>query len=285
LHVRISWRRLITLIAPHIDQVAAPRAIGTAALSSKRVRGRSVLEGLRQSGAFKLLFPRSSGHLQAIMINTAGGVTGGDRFALEAEVGAGTQLSLTTQAAERAYRAQPGEIGQIRSRARVKDAACLHWLPQELILYDGCSIQRSLRIDMAATARLLMVEPIVFGRTAMGEALTQGHFRDRIEVNRTGQPIYRDALHLSGDIAAKLARSAVAGGAVAMASLLYVAPDAPAHLDRVRAYLGEWGAASLLRADVLVLRLVASDSHVLRLHLLPVLDLLSQSNLPASWRL
>lgn len=285
MHVRISWSRVITLIVPHIDQAAAPRAIGTALLSSKRVGERSVLEGLRQSGAFKLLFPRSSGHLQAIMINTAGGVTGGDRFTLEAEVGAGTQLSLTTQAAERAYRAQPGEIGQIRSWAKVTDAACLHWLPQEFILYDGCAIQRHLRIDLAATARLLMVEPIVFGRTAMGEALTQGYFRDRIEINRTGQPIYRDALHLSGDIAAKLARSTVAGGAVAMASLLYVAPDAPEHLDRVRAYLGERGGASLLRADVLVLRLVASDSHVLRLHLLPVLDLLSQFNLPASWRL
>jgi len=259
--------------------------MGAAALSSKQVAGRSVLDGLRQSGAFKLLFPRSGVQLQAIMINTAGGVTGGDRFTLDARVGAGTRLSLTTQAAERAYRAQPAEIGQIRSMATVGDAACLHWLPQELILYDGCSIQRQLRIDLAATARLLMVEPIVFGRTAMGECLSAGHFRDRIEVNRAGRPLYRDALHLSGDIAARLARDAVAGGAVAMAGLLYVAPDAAAHLDHVRALLGDHGGASLLRADVLALRLVAADSHLLRQHLLPVLDLLSQSNLPASWRL
>ena len=67
---------------------------------------------------------------------------------------------------------------------------------------------------------------------------------------------------------------AVAGGAVAMASALYVAPDAASHLDRVRAALGDTGGASLLGQDVLALRLIASDSHVLRRHLLPVMDLL-----------
>lgn len=269
----------------HIAQPAAPRARGRVALSSKTVGGRSVLAGLRQSGAFKVLFPRPQETLQAITINTAGGVTGGDRFALDACIAAGTRVSLTTQAAERAYRAQPGETGHIRATATVGDGACLHWLPQELILFNGCSIHRRLRIDLAGTARLLMVEPVVFGRTAMGETLTASHFRDRIDVTRAGQPLYRDALHLRGDIAAKLSRVATAQGAAAVASALYVAPDAAAHLDRVRAFLGDMGGASLLCPDVLALRLVASDSHVLRQHLLPVLDLLSQSTLPASWRL
>ena len=67
-----------------IAQSAVPRARGAVELSSKAFEGRSVLAGLRQSGAFKVLFPRSQGTLQAILINTAGGVTGGDRFALEA---------------------------------------------------------------------------------------------------------------------------------------------------------------------------------------------------------
>ena len=89
-----------------IAQSAVPRARGAVELSSKAFEGRSVLAGLRQSGAFKVLFPRSQGTLQAILINTAGGVTGGDRFALEAGVAASTHVSLTTQAAERAYRAR-----------------------------------------------------------------------------------------------------------------------------------------------------------------------------------
>jgi len=272
-------------MASHIAQPAAPRARGRVALSSKMAGGRSVLSGLRQSGALKVVFPRAGHDLQAILLNTAGGVTGGDRFAFGADVAAETRVSLTTQAAERAYRAQPGETGLVRNTATVGEGGCLHWLPQELILYSGCAIHRCLRIGLAATARLLMVEPVVFGRTAMGETLTAGRFRDRIEVTRAGRPLYRDALHLSGDIAAKLAHPATARGAAAMASALYVAPDAGTVLNDVRRHLGDTGGASLLRPDVLGLRLIAPDSHVLRQHLLPVLDLLSRSTLPVCWRL
>lgn len=270
---------------PHIPQTTPPRARGRVALSSKVVNGRSVLADLHQSGAFKVLFPRTDDGLQSILLNTAGGVTGGDRFALDVQVAANTHVSLTTQAAERAYRAQPGETGHVRTAAKVHDGGGLHWLPQELILYNGCAMDRRLRIELSPEARLLMVEPIVFGRTAMGETLTEGHFRDRIEVSRDGQPLYRDALRLKGDIAAKLARAGTAQGAAAMASGLYVAPNAEAMLDDVRRHLGDLGGASLLYPDVLALRLIAADSHILRQHLLPVLDLLSQSSLPTSWRL
>ena len=270
---------------PDITQTIPPRARGRAALSSKVVNGQSVLADLHQSGAFKVVFPRADDGLRPILLNTAGGVTGGDRFALDIQVAAHTHVSLTTQAAERAYRAQPGEVGHIRSIAKVFGPGCLHWLPQELILYNGCAMDRRLRIDLSAKAQLLMVEPIIFGRAAMGETLTEGHFRDRIEVTRAGRPLYRDALRLEGDIAAKLARVGTAQGAAAMASGLYVAPNAEAVLEAVRHHLGDWGGASLLAPDVLALRVIAADSHILRQHLLPVLDLLSQSTLPISWRL
>ena len=75
-----------------------------------------MLDTLRQSGAFKALFPRPEHGLQAILINTSGGVTGGDRFHVTAHIGTDTHTTLTTQAAERAYRASPGETGHMRSR-------------------------------------------------------------------------------------------------------------------------------------------------------------------------
>ncbi|WP_294620222.1 urease accessory protein UreD [uncultured Roseovarius sp.] len=278
-------RPAITKMQTHIAHTTPPRARGQVALSSKLVNGQSVLADLHQSGAFKVLFPRGNDALRPILLNTAGGLTGGDRFALDVHVAAGTHISLTTQAAERAYRAQPGEVGDVQTTAKVQDGGCLHWLPQELILYNGCALERQLRIDLSATARLLMVEPVVFGRAAMGETVTAGHFKDRIEVTRAGCPLYRDALRLKGDIAAKLAGPGTAQGAAAMASGLYVAPNAEAMLDAVRQHLGDLGGASLLQADALALRLIAPDSHILRQHLLPVLDLLSQSTLPVSWRL
>ncbi|MHA6345415.1 urease accessory protein UreD [Roseivivax sp. CAU 1761] len=253
-------------------------------LSSKPRDGRSVLDGLHQAGSLKALFPRSTGRsLQAVLVNTAGGITGGDRFALEAEAGAGTALTLTTQACERAYRALPGEIGQVRTRLRAGAGARLDWVPQETILFRGAALDRRLEVDLDPTARLLFCEPVIFGRAAMGERLDAGRFRDRVEIRRGGRPIYLDGLALEGDIAGRLACPATAGGAGAMAALVFAAPEAEAHLAAVRALLPATGGASLLAPDLLVLRLLAADGHLLRRSLMPILARLSGNPLPRPW--
>lgn len=255
------------------------------AVSSKLVAGKSGLDGLRQSGAAKALFPRGRPHLEAILINSAGGITGGDRFRVEARAGSGSRLTLTTQAAERAYKAQPGEVGAVSTRLTVEAGARLDWLPQELILFQGAALERRLHVDLKGDARLLMVEPLIFGRRAMGEVVTRAVFRDRIGIDRDGRPLYRDGLRLEGDLARGLSKAATGCGAGAAASLVYVGPDAGAHLDPVRAALPDTGGASLLAPDVLVLRVLAEDGFHLRRALLPVLDRLSGDTLPTSWRL
>jgi urease accessory protein len=264
-----------------------PRAVGSAVLSVRAgPQGRTQIANLRQAGATRLVFPRSYGRgIEAVMVNTAGGVTGGDRFDLDVHVEDGAQLTLTTQAAERAYRAQRGEIGTIATRLTVGDGARLHWLPQELILFDRCNLRRRLEIDLDAGARLLMVEPLAFGRTAMGERLEHVAFQDRIRIIRAGRPLYLDGMDLQGDAAAQLQAPACANGATAMASVVMVAPDAARHLPTLRAILPETAGASALAADVLVLRLLAPDSLRLRRVLIPVLETLSRNNLPMSWRL
>lgn len=270
---------------PDLGLAAQPRARGELRLSTKAVAGRSVIDGLRQSGASKVLFPQGRPHLEAIQINTAGGVTGGDRFRTEAHVGDHSRLTVTTQAAERAYRAQPGEIGHLTTRLSVGAGGRLDWLPQELILFQGSALSRRLEIDLAQDATLLMVEPVIFGRRAMGEKVSDAFWSDRISVDRSGRPLYRDGVRLSGDLAAGLSSPATGDGAGAMASLLYVAPDAALHLSGVRLALAASGGASLLADDVLAMRCLAADGFRLRRVLLPILDLLSGNTLPASWRL
>lgn len=261
-----------------------PRACGAASLRvSADARGTNIA-GLRQSGSLKLLFPRRrTPELQAVAINTAGGVTGGDTFALSLRADSGTELTLTTQAAERAYQAQPGQRARIENRICVADGARLNWLPQETILYRGCSVERSLAVDMAAAGSLLLAEPLVFGRTAMGETLTEADFRDRIEIRRNGQIVFLDAMTLSGDLAEHLARPTIAAGAGAMVSLVYIAPDAEAQLPRLRAMLPETGGASLLHDDILFLRLLSADSFALRVPLIPILNHLTGNALPRTW--
>ncbi|MEO3414870.1 urease accessory protein UreD [Roseovarius sp. CAU 1744] len=261
-----------------------PRARGSVAVSAKLLGADSAIDGLRQAGSLKCLFPRVQGNgLQAVLINTAGGVTGDDVFSLDAAAGPGTRLTLTTQAAERAYRAQPGQSGLIETRLFADKDAQINWLPQETILFDGAALSRSLVLDLAPGARALYCEPLVFGRRAMGETLRSAAFRDRVEIRRTGTPLYRDGIDLAGDVAAHLARRHIADGAAAMATLVLVAPEAEARLDAVRALLPDTGGASLLRPDMLVARLLATDGYALRLTLVPILSLLLQESLPRCW--
>lgn len=261
-----------------------PRARGTLDLSSKSRGDKSAIDRLRTSGCLRSLFPRRESGVEAIVINTSGGLTGGDRLDVAATAGQGSHLTLTTQAAERAYKAS-SDIARVETRLEAVAGATLHWLPQELILFEGARLRRRLRIDLAADARLLLVEPVIFGRSAMGERLKDVHFDDRIEVWREGAPIYLDAVRLDGDLEARMQGPALGGGAGAMASLVYVAPDAEAHLPALRALLPDTCGASLMREDLLILRMLARDSLTLRRSLLPVLDRLSRDTLPTSWRL
>ena len=264
-----------------------PRAVGTAKLSVYGdAQGSTRLSDLRQSGSLKLVFPQTHREdAEVIMVNTAGGITGGDQFALDVSVGEHARLSITTQAAERAYRAQKDEVGHVKTDITVQDEGSLNWLPQELILFDRCALRRRLSIDLAATSRLLVVEPIAFGRAAMPEVLNNVMFQDRIKISREGCPVYIDGMDFNGNVAKQLARPAIANGAGAMASLVMIEPDAKRHLSTVRSLLPQTAGASMLAEDVLVVRQLATDSFELRRNLIPILNHLTQNTLPLSWRL
>lgn len=274
----------ISPAGPAAIEPPQPRARGMAMLSAQASPRGTVIDDLHQSGSMKLLFPRGADdELQAVLLNTAGGITGGDRFEIGARALPDSRLTLSTQAAERAYRARPGEVARLSTRLVVDAGARANWLPQETILYDGCALDRRLTAELAADATLLLAEPLVFGRAAMGEVLATGLFRDRIEIRRDGVPVFLDAFRLEGAISAHLARPHVAAGMGAMATLVLAAPAAAGHLDALRALMPATGGASLLADDLLVCRLLAPDSHLLRQSLVPALERLTGTALPKVW--
>ncbi|APE45407.1 urease accessory protein [Sulfitobacter alexandrii] len=244
------------------------------------------LSRLRQSGAMKLILPRVfRPDVEAVIVNTAGGVTGGDQLALAATARPGACLTLSTQAAERIYRAQPGETGRVATTLTVGQGARINWLPQETILFDHAALDRRLKVDLARDATFLMVETLVFGRAAMGEVLGNAHLRDRIAIDRDGAPLFRDGIALDGDVQAHLARPAIAGGAGAVATVVLAGVAADGFLAPLRALLPRDAGASLLPGGVLVARLLAADSFELRRALIPALLLLNDGRLPLNWRL
>src|SRR5437588_7074052 len=87
------------------DIFAANRAVGHVALSVKSVEGKTRRAHVHEAGSLRVRCPGAPAQeLEAVLINTAGGVAGGDRFSLDLAARAGTQLVVTTAAAEKGYR-------------------------------------------------------------------------------------------------------------------------------------------------------------------------------------
>jgi urease accessory protein len=264
---------------------AGNRAVGRIALSVKATADASRRRRVQESGALRVRFPNAASRdtLDAVMVNTAGGMTGGDRFDIDIAVGAGASLSVTTAAAEKIYRSL-GPDTVIDVKLGVGPGGALAWLPQETILFDRLRLHRTIEVDLADDANLFLAEAIVFGRSAMGETVTRGRVFDRWRVRRGGALVFAESLRLDGAIEQKLAQRAVAGGGVAVASVLKI-PGGEAEVAALRAaadvFAGEVGASAW--NGMVLARLVASDGAALRRDLVGVLTALGDAPLPRLW--
>src|SRR5471032_2166410 len=178
------------------DIFAANRATGHIALSVAAEGGVTRRQRVHEDGSLRVRFPNGAPEtLEAVIVNTGGGMTGGDRFAIEIEVGEGASLIAGTAAAEKIYRSN-GPDAEMTVRLDLAAGARLAWLPQETILFDSARLSRRIDIDLAQGASLLMTESVVLGRVAMGEAMKQGFFADRWRVRREGKLVFADTAWL-----------------------------------------------------------------------------------------
>lgn len=227
---------------------------------------------LHESGSLRVRFPSPEGEgLSGVFVNTAGGIAGGDCFDVEISAADDSRLTLTTAAAEKAYRAT-GPAAQLNIALKVAAGAHLSWMPQETILFDRARVQRRFEIDLDETASLLLCEIVVFGRAAMGERMEQGEFVDRWRLRRGGKLVFAETVRLDGNIGAKLARSAVAKSGAAIGTALIV-PGDEALVERIReaaeSFSGEVGISAW--NGFAMARFCAQDAAHLRADMMAVL--------------
>lgn len=271
---------------------AMQRTSGSGRLAARRTeRGTSIRE-MFQEGAAKIRFPRSTdpASMEAVLINTAGGLTGGDRLHWEVEAGEGANITLTTQACEKIYRSAGGE-SKVSVSLRVRAGGRIAWMPQETILFDGSRLVRNIDVDLAAGASLLMVEAAVFGRQARGEAVRSVLFRDRWRIRSAGTLVHGEDQRLEGDALDALAHAATGAGASALATVLLVGGAAMDGVDVLRRLLDDHrdvasgvSAWPVSGTGKLLARLVARDSYTLRKALVPLIGLLNcKAPVPRIW--
>jgi urease accessory protein len=268
-----------------VDEVfAANRAVGRIALSVRHVAGASRPERVHEAGMLRVRFPNAARRdtLDAVIVNTAGGLAGGDRAEIAMTAAAQAKLTVTTAAAEKIYRSL-GPPTQIAVKLEAGAGAAITWLPQETILFDRMRLRRTIDVALSRDSSLLMAEAVVFGRSAMGERVTSGSFVDRWRVRVDGVLVFADAIRLDGEIAKLLERRAVAGAGVAVATVLKI-PGDDQTVAAVRAVepacSGEVGVSAW--NGLMIGRLVAPTDAALRGDLLRVLTALGTTP-PRLW--
>lgn len=251
------------------------RQKGIVRLVAEKSAGHTAAIDIEEASPLRLRFPRimASDALEAVLVNTGGGVAGGDSMKIEVETGEGAKVALTSQAAEKIYRSS-GPAACIEVKLKAGPGSVLHWLPQETILFDRARAARTIEALMTADARMTICEAVIFGRSAMGEGVRNGMLRDRWRVRREGRLIFADALTLEGNIAEALKLPAIAKGGNAIATMIQIAPEAESKLDAVRAsFEGQEIEAGASAFDgILIARIVAKNGLAMRSAILQALS-------------
>jgi urease accessory protein len=256
-------------------------------------QGGSQLAGLIQRGEMKIRFPelaRRAHDPMAVLINTAGGLTGGDQVTLAVTVEAGANATVTSQAMEKLYRASGTVPCQIGVRLRVGAGALLRWLPQEMIVFDGGRLVREMRIELTGPdASLLLHEGWILGRAAMGEYLRRADVCDRWSICRDDRLLFAEILRIDEALIARVARKTTLDGHSVLGTLAFVGPDPQDFVDRWRdaataADIADVDVAASARDGIAIARLIARASEPYRIAV-AALVAAADSALPTVWRL
>lgn len=222
---------------------------------------------LFQQSPLRVLFPRTgpAAVTEAVLINTAGGIAGGDRLQYTVTALPETSITLTSQAAERVYRAL-NEPARVTTRLQVCAGTRLAWLPQETIVFNGGRLQRETEIDLTAGARLLALEWLVLGRAAHGERIVRGQIRDGWRVRRGGRLIWADTFRATDEVFPLLRSRALLADFTAFGTLIYFGPDVGTRLESVRELAPRLPCycVGTVVADLMIVRLAAQASAELR---------------------
>ena len=253
---------------------------------SESEKGTRIMD-IFQRSPIRIMFPRTAcGAIEeAVFVNTSGGIAGGDRLDSSVIALAKASVAVTSQAAEKVYRALD-EPARIATKLRVREAAKLAWLPQETIVFDQARLSRETEIEVSSGAELLALEWLVLGRAAHGEQMVGGHITDSWRVKKEGRLIWADSFRATNEMFPYLHRKSLLSNCKAIGTLIYFGPRLEARLEFLRDIARSLGCrcGATSAGGLIIVRFAARTSSDLRHALRGLLLQFSQEFGPGPFR-
>ena len=240
---------------------------------------------LYQEGSSRLLFPKNfSKTKECVVINTAGGITGGDKFESSIEATEGSSIVVTTQASEKVYKSSNGSA-EVETTFFASKNSKLLWLPQDTILFSESDLSRKIIIHVEDNSELLAFDQIVLGRSAMGENIQESNFHDMWKIYNGDRLIYFDQSGWKNTVPLNCAGLK---GIKSYASFYYVGSKAKYYEEKLKrmkqvyknVYLG-----SSFRNGCLLARMFGSDAKSIKDRAINLLREIWQLDTPNVWKL
>ena len=260
--------------------VKMQRAQGSANLHMKQGN----IETLYQSGSSKIILPKTyQPAREAVFLNTAGGIAGGDEFKISIRAD-NCAITATTQAAERIYDGRRVNA-HMHIHLDAREKAQLHWLPQETILFQGAALERHIHLDMDEDCECLLAETLIFGREAMGEIIEQCQLNDQWRLYCAGKLFHAEAMKIDDDAQRLLQHRAGGNGARFLSTIIYAGPQIERRMQglNLSPTNSEFISAVSSWNQKIIIRLLGPNCHAARRELYRILQQLRQTALPRVW--
>jgi len=187
-----------SLAGQHIESTHTPSWEARLQLGLTLKNGRTVLSKRRHDGPLTLqrpFYPEPNGTCHLYILHPPGGIVGGDSLNIDVMCNAGTSTLITTPAANKFYQSN-GFTASQNQNLNVMGNACLEWLPQETILFDGARVHSSFKVHLDEQATFFGWDIVSFGRPACKEEFTTGVFRQNYEIWKGDEPLLIDCVTL-----------------------------------------------------------------------------------------
>lgn len=247
-------------------------------------RGTRIADVYQQSPV-RILFPNASGGAieEAVLLNTAGGIAGGDRLEYSVTALTNASIAVTSQAAERVYRAL-NEPARVVTRLKAHEGAKPAWLPQETIVFNRARFRRDTEIELSSGAELLALEWLVLGRAAHGDEMSGGYLSDSWRVTVDGKLVWADCFRATDEVFPHLSKMAMLSNCKAVGTLIYFGDCIAARLEFLRHALPVRDSAATAVGGLIIVRFAAKLPSELRLTVGGLLERLSRELGPGPFR-
>ncbi len=190
-----------TCLAPADERLMLPNWPARLALSFARSSTSTRLRACEHVGPLRvqrLLYPEGRDCAHALILHPPGGTAGGDELDVRLDLAAEARVLATTPGAGKWYHGERG-VARQDVHLQVADGACLEWLPQEAILFDGARVRQRMQIDLAADAAMFGWDIVQLGRLAAGERWSTGHWSQMLELRRAGDLCWLEQAELAAN--------------------------------------------------------------------------------------